>query len=246
MVLSDQDVYNRISHLLENVPSKLTAYTDVLEWCTKADVLVEHLEVEAEDHCVADGIYSVQTGIRDSDLREINGGFIEIRTSLIRCLYRLEVKGGVQSDTSFIPAGNEFDALNAISQVFARANDEILVVDPYLDHVAFRDFLALSPKMTKICLLCSSKNMEQKIGASLKRWRSQNPDHDIEVRGQNPGAIHDRLIIIDKSIVYLVSQSLNGIAKRSHAYIVNADAELSKLKVTAYEALWAESSRFEG
>lgn len=50
-------------------------------------------------------------------------------------------------------------------------------------------------------------------------------------------ALHDRAIFLDGK-VWLVSQSLNGIAKRSPATIQEAAPEIAAAKLAAYESVW--------
>jgi hypothetical protein len=41
---------------------------------------------------------------------------------------------------AFIPAGNTFDAMTAVTKIFARAKAELLIVDPYLDEKILTEF----------------------------------------------------------------------------------------------------------
>jgi hypothetical protein len=50
--------------------------------------------------------------------------------------------------------------------------------------------------------------------------------------------LHDRLIIVDEAIVWLLGQSFNKLAERSHTSIVRVDTETAALKIRAYTKEW--------
>jgi hypothetical protein len=50
--------------------------------------------------------------------------------------------------------------------------------------------------------------------------------------------LHDRLIIVDWSQVWTLTQSLKDFAARSPASVIRVDGDLARLKIDAYEQLW--------
>jgi hypothetical protein len=52
------------------------------------------------------------------------------------------------------------------------------------------------------------------------------------------GVLHDRLLILDRSKVYLLTQSFNAFAARSPATITLVDAATTALKIEAYDSFW--------
>jgi hypothetical protein len=64
---------------------------------------------------------------------------------------------------------------------------------------------------------------------------------EIETRLAPDGSLHDRLIILDGKEVWLVSQSLKDIGKRSAASLTRADPELASMKSDACDVLWQQS-----
>lgn len=245
MAISPNELHSRIRQLLSSVPSASGEHVEIIQWMTKADVLVEILENENEDVAVANAIFAIEGGLKDREVGEIKRGLVEIRTVLTRCLYRLELGGGVVGAGEFLAAGNEFDAFAAVARLLQRATVDLLVVDPYLDETFFSDFMVGANQKTRVRLLCSSKNVQLALKPAIRRWRAQYPDRKVELKYCEGRTLHDRLVIIDDSEVWLLSQSLNGIAKRAHAYIVQADEELSQLKKDAYLKLWSQGTTIE-
>jgi hypothetical protein len=57
-----------------------------------------------------------------------------------RALAALETMMPAPFEGAFIPAGNTFDAMTAVTKIFARAKAELLIVDPYLDEKILTEF----------------------------------------------------------------------------------------------------------
>ena len=72
-----------------------------------------------------------------------------------------------------------------------------------------------------------------------ERWQQQYAStRPLTVKLAAPRSLHDRLIIIDGSTVYVSTQSLNALAVRSPASIMRADPEMAQLKIEAYQLIW--------
>mgnify|MGYP001290746529 CR=1 FL=1 len=54
--------------------------------------------------------------------------------------------------------------------------------------------------------------------------------------------LHDRLIAVDDSIVWVLTQSLNAFATRSPASIVRVDDQTAALKIAAYADVWPKAA----
>jgi hypothetical protein len=69
------------------------------------------------------------------------------------------------------------------------------------------------------------------------KWKQQHTSRALEVRLAASRTLHDRVILVDGSTSWAVTQSLKDFAKRSPAEIIRAD-DTAELKVQAYEAIW--------
>ena len=244
MKIARNEVHARIKELLISKPQNFENHTEISEWMTKADVLVETLDHDGENAEIEDAIYDIKAGFVSEQSSKILSGLIGIRTVLIRCMYRLELTENITPTDKFIPAGNELDAMTIIGNIFSDSIAVLMIIDPYMDETLFTDFLRYVNDEVELRLLCSSRKIDEKISAPLKRWCSQYPKSRIEVRFCKNNVLHDRLIIVDQKEIWLLSQSLNGIAKRSHAYVVQPDVELSELKRNSYMQIWESAEKF--
>jgi hypothetical protein len=72
-------------------------------------------------------------------------------------------------------------------------------------------------------------------------WVTQHgANHPLQVRLAKPRELHDRLIIVDATVAYTLTQSLKDFAKRAPAEIVRAD-DTASLKIAAYEDIWSSA-----
>jgi hypothetical protein len=150
-----------------------------------------------------------------------------------------ELKAPTAAQGAFIPAGNAFDALKALGKVLGGAKGDLLIVDPYMDEKALSDFAPLALEKVSIRLLADQHSVKPSLKPALRRWVLQyGAARPAEGRLASTKILHDRLIIVDGTHVWVLTQSLNAFAARSPASIVRADPELSALKVTAYEDMW--------
>ncbi len=139
---------------------------------------------------------------------------------------------------SFIGAGKGFDAFTAIAKVFGKATKEILIVDPYLDEKIFTDFMLAIPEHIPAKLLASNKNNKRGIlQPAFSRWVKQySSTRPTELKVASDKELHDRLVIVDSTEVWILSQSFNNFAERAPASIMLS--QTPKLKIEFYKNMW--------
>jgi hypothetical protein len=146
----------------------------------------------------------------------------------------------------FIPAGDTWNGYAALVRLLQRECGDLMVVDPYLDAAIFLDFLPHSTALRPVrCLTAKRNEYHPALTAAAARWSGDpvGQQKPVEVRYAPSGALHDRLIIFDRGAeVWLISQSVKDIAKRSPASVLLADSELGHLKADHYEAAWTQST----
>ncbi|UVC10175.1 phosphatidylserine/phosphatidylglycerophosphate/cardiolipin synthase family protein [Rhizobium sp. TH2] len=158
-------------------------------------------------------------------------------------LYKLiavaEMKAPAPVRGAFIAAASPLDALNAVSKVLSTAATTVRIVDPYMDDKVLTDFAVLAREGVKIELLTDVHTVKPSFVPAVVRFSAQfGAKRPVEARESLPRQLHDRLFILDQKEVFVLSQSLNGLAVRSHASVIRADPETASLKVAAYEAIW--------
>ena len=154
----------------------------------------------------------------------------------------VEMQAPISAQGAFIPAGNAFDAFAALSKVFGSATNDILIVDPYLDEKVLTDFAALAQNGVSIRLLADEAGHKATLSPASQRWAAQyGGTRPLEIRLAPARTLHDRVIIADSALVWILTQSLNAFAARSPATIVRADHETAPLKITAYDLIWLDA-----
>ncbi|ULJ73610.1 phosphatidylserine/phosphatidylglycerophosphate/cardiolipin synthase family protein [Rhizobium gallicum] len=159
--------------------------------------------------------------------------------ALYRALAVAELNAPVSAQGAFIPAGNALDAMAAIGKVLQDATKSVLLVDPYMDQKTLTDFVPLASEGISVSLLSDAATAKPTFSPAVARFKQQFGDkRPMEARLAAPRALHDRLIVVDQTTAFAVTQSFNALADRSHASIVRVDPETAALKVDAYSSLW--------
>lgn len=118
-----------------------------------------------------------------------------------------------------------------------------MIIDPYLDATILTDFLPLASEKVKLRLLCDESTIKPSLRPAVARWMSQFGDlRPIEARITPPRLLHDRLVVIDETDVWIVTQSFKDLGARAPGSIEKANAESGKLKLDAYATLWVSAT----
>jgi hypothetical protein len=74
----------------------------------------------------------------------------KVSSILFRTFACVESKAPPNLQGSYIPAGNAFDALAAVSRVFGTARSELFIVDPYSDEKLLRELAPLAAEGVRL------------------------------------------------------------------------------------------------
>jgi hypothetical protein len=239
---ADWDVlYHQLGQIISDEPKIPTGTgrgsIEILRWLGRAEALIEEVNGLA-DHLKF-------TGLRTSMLRataiDAETQMIHIRSQLYTALAKAEMGAPTAARGAFIPAGNSFDALTAITGVLRECKGSILIVDPYMDAVALTDFLPTVREGISLRLLASKKQENAGLPEAVVRWKAQYAAaRPIELRLAVPKSLHDRLIMDDFN-VWSLSQSFNAIAQRSPAMVQRVSADIASAKREAFVDIWSSS-----
>jgi hypothetical protein len=163
----------------------------------------------------------------------------KVKSILFRTFAAVESKAPSDLQGSYIPAGNAFDALSAISRVFATAKIELLVVDPYSDEKLLRDFAPLAAEGVRLKILTDAGYVKPSFKPAYDRWIQQFHSRPLEARMTAARQLHDRLIIVDDKEVWIVTQSFKDLAERAPASVTRFESESANLKLNSYRAMWS-------
>lgn len=166
----------------------------------------------------------------------------EIRTVLYRALAAAELAAPASEQGAFIAAGDELDAYAAITKVLSAAKHDLLIVDPYMDGKALTDFMPGAAEGATLRVLADEAFVKPTLAPAAEKWKVQfEKVRPLEVRLASAKSLHDRLIVVDATEVWLLTQSLKDFASRAHGSVLRVDPETAALKIGAYGRLWDDA-----
>ncbi|ADL00034.1 hypothetical protein Bresu_0719 [Brevundimonas subvibrioides ATCC 15264] len=175
------------------------------------------------------------------------GSYSHSRANLLIPLHdaysRMELLAPTSMRGSFIAGGDTWNGYAALVRLMQTDCDNMLVVDPYLNSSIFTDLAPHAAARVGLrCLAVKRAEYDPGLRASATKWESDpiSARVRVEVRYSPPGALHDRLVIVDGREVWLISQSFKDIAKRSPASVSKFEGELASDKIEHYETLWQQ------
>jgi hypothetical protein len=165
-----------------------------------------------------------------------------IMASLYRAISTIEMKLPASSRGAFIPAGNAFDAITATARILSEAKSTVLIVDPYLGPKVLETFALQASEGITINLLAAKGRVRAGLEPAGNAWVQQYRDkRPLALRYANPKLLNDRLIVVDNSIAWDISQSFEDLAARSPATLAKAGADSAAMKIEAYCEIFANS-----
>lgn len=159
---------------------------------------------------------------------------------LHRALARAERKAPASAQGAFIPVGAAFDVFQVIGKVLSAAANNALIVDAYMVPNVLIDFAPLAPEKVVVRLLTDSfYTKPETLRPAASRWKQQHvATRPLEIRLTAPRLLHDRLIVIDGTLVWSLTQSIKDFASRSPASVLRVDGDIAAHKIHAYGQLW--------
>jgi hypothetical protein len=152
---------------------------------------------------------------------------------------KVELKLPADMQGAFIPAGGVHDGYQAVSKAVAAAQKQVLFVDPYADDTLISDFVSLAPEGIAVFVLGDEQYAKPSLKPGAERWVAQwQTKRPLQVRLATARSLHDRLLVLDSSVAYVVGQSFKDLAKRAHSSLVRMDPESAALKISAHIAMW--------
>ncbi|MEK2602051.1 hypothetical protein [Burkholderia arboris] len=235
MSLDPESLYVHLGRLVETMPDLNRpgpTSPETNQWLGRAAALVEATG-DAGDLIAL----KVASQNLDTSLREMN---VQTIAAIVhRALARAELQAPAAAQGAFIAVGESFSAFAAVSKVLATAQQNVLIVDPYADAKVLTDFAVLAPEGVLVRVLSDAGSVKASLQPAAESWIKQyNTARPLEVRLAAAKSLHDRLITVDDTQAWTLTQSLKDFAARSPATIVKVDAETAGLKIGAYAAIW--------
>jgi len=234
--MDPESLYRQLGHLVSTIPDLNGgdwATPEGQKWLGRAAVLVQASGADITE--VA--FFNVASNGLGTSIHTQN---VQAITAILhRALAKAELSAPASSQGAFIPVGEPFTALAAVSKVLSGARQNVLIVDPYADATVLTDFAVLAPERVQIRILTDAGTFKPSLKPAAESFTKQYDDsRPLEVRLAPARSLHDRIIIVDDSEAWALTQSLKDFAARSPATIVKVNPETAALKINAYDAIW--------
>ncbi len=154
---------------------------------------------------------------------------------IYRAIADLELKVPDKGKVSFA-AGEVYDFFKELNNLIRSADSKVFIIDPYLDHTVFDQYVVSKKPEVTIRLLIT-KNAEN-VKAAAEKYRSQHGE-TVDVRKSRK--IHDRVIFIDDFSCWVVGQSIKDAAKAKPTYLSPLSPDVVSIKLHEYNEIWNTS-----
>jgi hypothetical protein len=239
MAITPEAIYLQLGQLVADMPDLATGpiTREMNDWMGRAIALIELADPFAAD------IAALKIACRNlnSPIRALNAQ--AIASIVHQALAKAELRAPVGMRGAFIAAGHKFDAFSAVAEVLAMAKADVLMIDPYADAKALTHYAVLANENVSVRLLADAADYKASLKPAAEFWGQQHGAlRPLEVRLAPAKTLHDRLIQLDGSTVWVLGQSFKDLATRSHTSLVRMDPDPAALKIAAYTHLWQVST----
>jgi hypothetical protein len=160
-------VYQQLGRLLETPPDFSTYQACVqpaaLQWLGRGHALVKAVYVNAGFDAIA-----FTTAVDNMRSAAWSSSVQQVFQILYRALGHCELYLPAGSAGSFVPVGNSFDAFAALSNIFAAAKTDVMIVDPYMDQAALIEFGLAVPEGVPLRLLADADGYKATLQPARK------------------------------------------------------------------------------
>lgn len=236
--IDSEQIYALLQEVIRTAPPfdyEAPLSMDDLRWLARAETLIEASDSASD---------LISFRVAKEGINTYTHSRNKIMGPLLNVLERVELYAPRSSQGRFVAPGDTWNGYAALVRLMQPACDDLLIVDPYLSSGLFLELLPHTNATTVRCFATKQKSYHDALSAAFVKWRSDSlgAEKPVEFRYAPERSLHDRLVIIDRAKVWLVSQSFKDIAARSPASLLQADPEMAAMKVAHYTDLWAQGT----
>lgn len=118
--------------------------------------------------------------------------------------------------------GQEYEFYRTVKTILGTADNEIFIIDPYINAEMFDVYASSIPRSVSFRLLTNSANIPSAVLSLAQKYASGG---NLQFRSSS--SIHDRVLFADGQ-VWVCGQSLKDAAKKKPTYIVELDGPLMR------------------
>jgi hypothetical protein len=232
------ELYQQLGNLLATTPPNLMPQTwrssEARKWLGRACALIEYASDSGDFTMIK--LASNSVGVDSLHLQSVQN----VLAIVHRAFARAELAAPAAIQGAFIPVGGTFTMISALTKIFESATSSALIVDPHADANLLTEYALLAPENVSLMVLADQATHKAGLKPAAQSWVKQfGQSRPLQVRLAPERTLHDRVIIVDDRDAWTLGQSFNALAKRSSTSLVHVDADTAKLKINAYNQLWA-------
>jgi hypothetical protein len=204
----------------------------------------------------ATALIDLQADIQDKDefrkaARSLSGLEHDRHVQTIRNIVSIALKKSelalpIRSEVNFIPKGGVFQAFSRFNQVIRNAKKDVMIVDPYANHVILTDFASQIANNITIRILTKSSKNKYLLIKALSRWIIEHGNtKPIQIKIAKREYLHDRFLVVDRINAWQLGQSFANIAQKTHTNFARIDHDAAAKNISELESLWDEASDME-
>ncbi len=150
----------------------------------------------------------------------------------------LELDDRSEIGSAYAP-GDVYRFYADLKEIINSAKSQIMIVDPYFDGVAFKDYLSTINCDINIQILANRYSKD--INSYVSKHQDQYST-DIYIRKSKE--LHDRIIFIDDDIAWIIGGSIKDAGKKA-TYLIPLQPSLSVKKKEIYAEIWQRAQPVE-
>jgi hypothetical protein len=240
---SYEALYHQLVRLRQQMPAPSTlSRSDGRLWLARVVALIEATGFTAELFDIRAHVKNLVAPAFAHMLEDVRAP-LSVAMTIDIAIAKLELRLPAEAQGRFIPTGGVFDGFQAVAKAVALAKSDVFFVDPWADGTLIADYGSLVPEHVQIRVLDDAFKPQPSLKPAADRWIAQYQQaRPLQVRRAPARALHDRLIVVDETVAWVVGQSLKDLAKRSPSYLQKMDQEAAALKIAAYKDIWDRST----
>lgn len=182
------------------------------------DIQINGVEPLYDKVVLEEGLKNPRWETIDSNL------FDEIWTSVIEDSHIIQ-------EPVFIKKNQPYTAYKKVKAIFSSAQKYIQVIDPYIDGTLFILLNELN-KEIKINVITDKFQGDSKL--IFEKFKKERGNIEIQTSKDN----HDRYLIIDKKLVYLLGSSINSLGNKSTTIVPIENVGIKSIIIQYFDESW--------
>lgn len=179
--------------------------------------------------------------MREAEPGTVGSGIYKRRRTLITEEFAPlinHLQGSGPAPEVFFPKGSEHDAYVHIRAIFGQAQEDLFVIDPYVDGSIYQLLGTISAAAMAVRIL--TLKVPSDFALEKQKFIKQHPEFRVEARTAKD--FHDRFIFVDKTQCHLVGASIKDAGSRGCTLPAINDSRIVKFILDYANDVWGRAT----